>query len=261
MAENALDHESDAGMYCIAFAVHHLTDLLSTEGYRHVLPYLIVRMSHNEAELFIHVCTNQKPNTCLTSEASIIICHLQDDLADRSWYDGCHAANHACCVELEYHASLTISARVSSYELSVIVVRCQAREMGGLACAATGDLMRNSLTCPNTRLRMTSTDDTDRTQLSVAFEYMNMLPNCYFVIMLDTSCLDPSNREASNTPYQALSHHAIAHKHSRPLGYPVHCSLDPNQGKLAHTTPRLQQPTGRHVIQSLAGWYQRQRLP
>lgn len=168
-----------------------------------MLPYLIVRMSHNEAEQFLHVCTNQKPNTCLKSEASIIIRRLQDHLADRSWYDGCHTANHACCLELEYHAALTISARVSSYELSVIVVRCQAREMGCLVCAATGDLMRNSLTCPNTRVRMTSTDDTGQTQLSVAFGYMNMLPNCHSVCMLDTSFLDPSNREASSTPYQA----------------------------------------------------------
>jgi hypothetical protein len=32
MAENALDHKSDAGMYCIAFAVHQLADLLPTEG-------------------------------------------------------------------------------------------------------------------------------------------------------------------------------------------------------------------------------------
>ena len=217
-------------------------------------------MSHKQAELFLHVCTNQKPNTCLRFKASIIICHLQDHLADRSWYDGCHAANHACCLELEYHAALTISARVSSYELSVIVIRCQARGMGCLVCAASGDRMQRSLRCPTTRVRMTSTDDVDRTQLSVAFEYMSMLPNCHFVIMLDTSFLDPSNREAPRTSYQALSNHAITHKRSRPLGLPLNGSLNPCQGKLADKTPRLQQSTGCHVLQPLARRYERERL-
>jgi hypothetical protein len=158
---------------------------------RHVLSYLILRISHNKAELFSHVCTNQKPNTCFRFEASIIICHLQDHLADRSWYDGCHAANHACCPELEYHAAVTFPARVSSYELSAIVIRCQATGMEFFVCAATGDLMQRLTTCPNTRVRMTSTDDTDRTQLSVAFEYMNMLPNCYSVFMLYKSLPPP----------------------------------------------------------------------
>jgi hypothetical protein len=48
---------------------------------------------------------------------------------------------------------------------------------------------------------MTSTDDTDRTQIAVAFEYMNMLPNRCSVFMLDTSFHDPSdvNHQAHRT--------------------------------------------------------------
>jgi hypothetical protein len=160
---------------------------------RHVPSYLIVRMSHNQAELSLHVCANQKPNTCLRSEASIIICHLHDRLADRSWYDERHAASHVYYLELEYHAALPISARVSSCELSVMVVRCQAREVGCLVCTLNGDRMQRLTTDPNTRVRMTSTDDTDRTQIAVAFEYMNMLPNRCSVFMLDTSFHDPSD--------------------------------------------------------------------
>ena len=131
IAENALDHESDA-----AFRSRITVWMVCFRG-RHVPSYLIVRMSHNEAEQFLHVCTNQKPNTCLKSEASIIIRRLQDHLADRSWYDERHAASHVYYLELEYHAALPISARVSSCELSVMAVRCQAREMGCLVCTAS----------------------------------------------------------------------------------------------------------------------------
>jgi hypothetical protein len=61
----------------------------------HTLSYLIVRVSHNQAEMSLRVRTDQKPNTCLKSEASIIIWHLQEHFADRSWYDECQDANHA----------------------------------------------------------------------------------------------------------------------------------------------------------------------
>ena len=167
--------------------------MLSSGGRMEDTSCLIVRMSHNQAELLLHDCTNQKPNTCLTFEASIIICHLHDRLADRSWYDERHAASHVYYLELEYHAALTISARVSSCELSAMVVRCQARQVGCLVCTSSGDRMQRSTAYPNTRVRMTSTDDNDRTQIAVAFEYMNMLPNCCSVLVLDTSFHDPSD--------------------------------------------------------------------
>ena len=56
-----------------------------------MLSYLIVRVSHNQAEMSLRVRTDQK----LRSEASIIICRLQEHFADRSWYDECQDANHA----------------------------------------------------------------------------------------------------------------------------------------------------------------------